>query len=209
MTAADRKPLARRRWRGFGVVAIAVLFVTLFLRSTSAWWFEDDPLQFSAAAAISNPVAPFTDPSVLRHWGTGASLVPMQVLSYWIDTHAFGVSPIAARIHDAVATAACVLLMFLVLSRFRVPPGTSPAAACLWLCPPATIAVREFTSARHYMEGLGWSLAAVCVLEAVCRRRPGESTGGLGLVFFLLAAAAMLTKETYAVSVAAFAFLYA
>src|SRR6516164_3075526 len=209
MTAADREPPARRRWLGLAVVAAAALFVTLFLRSTSAWWFEDDPLQFAAVPAIPNPVTPFTDPNFLRHWGTGASIVPMQVLSYWIDTHAFGVSPTAARIHDAVATVACALLVFLVLSRFGVPPWTSALTACLWLCLPATIAVHEFSSARHYMEGLAWSLTAAYVLEAICRRLPGESASGRTLLFFLLAGAAMLSKEIYAVSLVAFAIPYA
>jgi hypothetical protein len=209
MTAADREPPAKRRWLGFAVVAVAVVFVTLFLRSTSAWWFEDDPLQFAAAASIPQPAAPFIDPSVLRHWGTGASLVPLQVLSYWIDTHAFGVSPTAARIHDAVGTVACALLVFLALSRFGVPSVTSAVAACLWLCLPSTIAVHEFTSARHYVEGLAWSLAAVCVLDAICRHPPGKSTVGLTLLFFLLTGAAMLSKETYAVSLTVFAIPYA
>jgi hypothetical protein len=209
MSVALGEPPGRRRWTGMAVVGSATLFVLLWLGSTSAWWFEDDPLQFAAAASISNPAAIFTDPGVLRRWGTGASLVPMQVLSYWVDTHLFGISPAAARVHDAVATVACAFLISLVLSRFGVPSLTSAFAAVLWLCLPATIAVHEFTSARHYMEGLAWSLAAVCVLEAVCRRPPGHSSTGWALLFFLLAAAAMLSKETYAASLAAFAIPYA
>ncbi len=208
MSAAVGEAPGWRRWPGVAVLVFATLFVVFWLASTSAWWFEDDPLQFAAAASISSPAAIFTDPGILRRWGTGASLVPMQVLSYWIDTHAFGISPTAARVHDAIATVACVLLVSLVLSRFGVPPVTSAVAAGLWLCLPATIAVHEFTSARHYMEGLAWSLAAVCVLEGLYRRPPGGSAGLTLLFFLLLLVAAMLSKETYAASVPAFAIPY-
>src|SRR5262245_53520055 len=134
MSAALREPPGRRRWAAIAVLGFATFFVVLWLGSTSAWWFEDDTLQFTAAASITNPAAIFTDPTILRRWGTGASLVPMQVLSYWIDTHAFGISPAAARIHDAISTVACAFLVFLVLSRFEVTPVASAAAACLWIC---------------------------------------------------------------------------
>jgi hypothetical protein len=209
MSAALREPPGRRRWPGIALLGFATLFVVFGLGSTSAWWFEDDPLQFATAASISNPVAIFTDLGVLRRWGTGASLVPMQILSYWIDTHAFGVSATAARVHDAIATIACAFLVYLVLSTFGAPPATAAVAAGSWLCLPATIAVHEFTSARHYMEGLCWSLAAVCVLQSVCRRPPSKSAARWTLLFILLAAAAMLSKETYAASLATFAIPYA
>ena len=208
MPDALREPPRRRRWLGAAVVGFAGAFVVLYLRSTSAWWYEDDPLQFAAAAAMASPAAAFTDPELLRRWGTGASLVPMQVVSYWTDTHAFGVSPRAARVHDALATIASALLVFVVLSRFGVPALSAAAASALWLCLPATIAVHEFTSARHYMEGLAWSLAAVWALDAACRRA-GAGAVGPTLLFLPCAAAAMLSKEIYAATLAAFAIPYA
>src|SRR5262245_49171451 len=137
MSAAVREPPGWRRSAGGSVIAFAAAFVVLWLRSTSGWWFEDDPLQFAAAASISSPVSIFTDPGILGRWGTGASLVPMQVLSYWFDTHAFGISPADARIHDAVATIACAWLLFFVLARAGAGAWVSAAAAALWLCLPA------------------------------------------------------------------------
>src|SRR4029453_7449417 len=141
MSAALREPPGRRRWPGIALLGFATLFVVFGLGSTSAWWVEDDPLQFATAASISNPVAIFTDLGVLRRWGTGVSLVPMQILSSWIDTHAFGVSATAARVHDAIATIACAFLVYLVLSTFGAPPPTPPVAPGAWRCRSGAVAL--------------------------------------------------------------------
>jgi len=209
MSAAVREPPGWRRWAGAAVIAFAAAFVVLWLRSTSAWWFEDDPLQFAAAASISHPVSIFIDPGILGRWGTGASLVPMQVLSYWFDTHAFGISPAAARMHDAVATIACAWLLFFVLARAGAGTWVSAAAAALWLCLPATIAVHEFTSARHYMEALAASLLAIAILQGICRRASSEPAAARTVLFFVVAALAMLFKEIGVAAVAGFSIPYA
>ena len=201
------RPTERRRVLGLSVALLALAFCGLYLRSTSTWWFEDDPHHYAAAAAVDNPVDIFLDPNVLHRWGTGASLVPMHVLSFWIDTHAFGVSPRAARIHQLVSTVVVAFLIAFVLRRFDVEPLVAAAAALLWLCLPATLAVHYYLGTRQYMEGLGWSLLAADQLRLLCgQARPRTSTATL---FLVCAAAAMLSKETYAAAVPAFVFLYA
>jgi hypothetical protein len=189
-----------------GLVSLA--FCGLYLRSTSAWWHEDDPLQFARAEAIANPADIFADPSVLRRWGTGASLVPMHVLSYWIDIRIAGASPGAARIHQLVATVLVAMLIFAVLARFGVDPGAAALSAIFWLLLPATVAVHEFMGSRHYLEGLGWSLIAIDQLRALCEE-PRNGRVWRPARVLACAAAAMLSKEVYAAAVPAFVFLYA
>jgi hypothetical protein len=189
-------------------MAFATAFCALYLRSTSRWWFEDDPTHFAAAAAVGNPVAIFTDPQVLRRWGTGASLVPMHVLSFWCDIRLFGISPPAARLHNLASTAIVCGLLFLVLVRYGADRSCSAVAAGLWLLLPATIAVHDYLGPRHYIEGLGWSLAACYVLYGVCHAPSGESRmrDAVGLVVFT--AAAMLSKEIYVAVLPTFIILY-
>lgn len=194
---------------GVAVLGFAAAFCVFYLDSTSKWWYEDDPLQFSAAAAISNPADIFLDLQVLHRWGTGASLVPMQVLSYWLDTHLFGISPLAARLHSLVSTVLVCWLLYVVLTAFGVDRAVAGTATGLWLSLPATIAVHQFLGTRHYLEGLGWSLAACYFLARTgqspsARRRVVET-----LLLLVCAAAAMLSKEIYVTTLPAFLFLYA
>jgi hypothetical protein len=76
-----------------GLLAAGVVYTTALLKMYSRWWFEDDPSVFAYAGGISNPIAIFIDPDVLRHFTTGKALVPMQIFSYWIDVHVAATHP--------------------------------------------------------------------------------------------------------------------
>jgi hypothetical protein len=196
----------RRLWRGLLVIVGALLFTVGYLKSTTRWWYEDDPAQYATAAAIRDPVSLFVSPGLLRGFGTGASLVPMQMLSYWIDVHLFGPSPRAAYLHSLFSTLLTVVLIYLVLARMTGEPTASAFLALLWLALPSTIAVHNFLSTRHYMEGLGWSLAACYFLDRLChteRRR-----AAIGAIVWLCACAAMLSKELYVIALPAWLFGY-
>ena len=186
----------------------AAAFCVLYLDSTSKWWFEDDPTHFASAAAVRNPIAFFVDPQVMRRWGTGASLVPMHALSYWCDLRIFGVSAAAARVHSLVSTVLVCTLLFLCLTRYGADPRCSAVAAVLWLFLPATIAVHDYIGPRHYLEGLGWSLAACLVLHRICREPPGAPAWRDGALLLIFTVAAMLSKETYVATLPALLVLY-
>jgi hypothetical protein len=207
MAAAGRHP-ARRIMAGLGVLGFAAAFCVFYLDSTSKWWYEDDPLQFSAASAISNPLDIFLDPQILRRWGTGASLVPMHVLSYWLDTHLFGISPTAARLHNLASTILACWLLYVALTCFGVDRGVAAFAAGLWLWLPATIAVHDYLGTRHYIEGLGWSLAACYFLVRICHEPPGAPASRDTAFLLILTVAAILSKEIYLTTLLAFIFLY-
>lgn len=206
-TAEDRTKQRNVTW--LVVIVFAAAFCVFYLDSISKWWYEDDPLQFAAAAAISHPLDIFLDPQILRRWGTGASLVPMHVLSYWLDTHLIGISPTAARLHSLASTILACWLLYVVLTRFGVDRVVAAFAAGAWLCLPATIAVHYFLGTRHYIEGLGWSLAACYFLLRICKSPPAESTVAKTLLLLFCAVAAMLSKEIYVTTVPTFLFLYA
>jgi hypothetical protein len=190
------------------VMVFASAFCVLYLGSTSRWWFEDDPTHFALAAAVKNPVAIFVDPQVLRHWGTGASLVPMHVLSYWCDIQLFGISPMAARLHNLVSTVLVCWLLYLALTRFGADRACSAFAAGLWLWLPATIAVHYYLGPRHYIEGLGWSLAACCFLYRICHEPPGAPAMRDTAFLVVFTLAAILSKEIYVTTLLAFIVLY-
>jgi hypothetical protein len=192
---------------GFAVGLAAALFGVVYLKSPSAWWFEDDPWQFARAAHLQHPADAFLDPSVLRGWGTGASLVPMHVLSYWADVRLFGLDPRPARIHNLVATVVVTVLVYAALLAFGAGVGASAAGALLWLAAPATLSVHENLGARQYLEGLGWALAACLALRRAVRCE-GRRIAAAAL-YAAFAAAAMLSKEIYVPTLAAFAALYA
>lgn len=209
MTTAGGDPPRRRILAWAIAMGFGAAFCVFYLDSTSKWWYEDDPTQFAAAAAISNPLDIFFDPQVLHHWGTGASLVPMHVLSYWIDTHLFGISPTAARLHTLVSTLLTCWLLYVVLIRFGADRACSAFAVGLWLCLPATIAVHSFLGSRHYMEGLAWSLAACYFLHRTCQRSSRQLSIGDTFLLLICALAALLSKEIYVTTIPVFLFLYA
>ena len=82
------------------------------LRLPSRWWFDDDPSLFAYTSMIHNPVLIFTDPGVLRHFAIGEALVPMQMLSYWVDIKLAGFSPRWAYAHQVCSFLLTLLLLW-------------------------------------------------------------------------------------------------
>jgi len=201
-------PIAMRPLLGGLLVALcACLYSIFWLQSTQKWWYEDDPVQYSAAAQVSNPIDIFLDPRTLRNFGTGASVVPMQVLSYWFDTKFFGVSPRAAYMHSLVSLVVVVLLLYTALALYTGKVAASAWIAVIWMFLPATVAVHFFLATRHYMEGLGWSLLAGIFLYLHINRPSQGARHLLVLAILVSTVLAMLSKEIY-VATLSFVFLY-
>jgi len=179
------------------LIASALVFLAVYLRTPFRWWYEDDPAQYATAAAIANPLKIFTDPAVVRGFGTRASLVPMQLLSYWCDVHLFGISAKAAYLHSLLSTLATTALLLTLLSRLTRDPTGAGVLAILWLALPSTIAVQYFLATRHYMEGFAWSLAACLLLESLCNSSVRRGRVLLYAGLWVCAAAALLSKELY------------
>jgi hypothetical protein len=181
------------------LLLLGAIYALAYLRLGSRWWFEDDPDLYAYANQIRNPADIFIDPSVLRHLVTGRAMVPMQVLTFWIDVRLAGVSPQFAYIHQVISFLLTLLCLYLIL--VRVFEGDQRAAfmvSVLWVLLPSTAVVLQFLSTRHYLEGLLFSALALCLLQR------GFQAAGLASM-----AVGMLCKETYAVLIPASVLLYA
>lgn len=186
---------------------ISLVYHTFFLGTFSHWWFEDDPTLFAFVRTIRNPAAFFTTPETLRGLGAGGSLAPFQAVSEWIDSRVAYRGITLAHWHNVVSLAGTIFLLFHVLRRFAVPSRVAMAVCLLWLCLPSTIAVNEFLSARHYLEGLGASLLAVAVAQNIAQRVGRENARMITLLCITLGCA-MLFKELFAITIPLFVAIY-
>lgn len=170
------------------LLIFGLLYAAGYLGLASRWWFSDDTSQFAYTADIPSSLAVFTDPKVLRGFGTGEALVPMQFLSYRIDVNLAGFSPHFAYAHQIASFLLTLVLLYLLLVRWLGGNKTAALAASLcWALLPATAVVVQFLATRHYLEGLLFTALAVYLAE----RLRGKGVVALcGLV-------AMLYKEVF------------
>ena len=195
-------------WGLCAVIVVTLLFSVVYLNILDRFWFEDDPFAYQYARKIGNPLEIFFNPEIMRHFGTGSSLVPMQLLSYWLDIKLFGVSTVAAYLHSCISLVATSSLLYLF---FRKLTGQLTGAALLalaWTVLPSTIAVHFFIATRHYMEGFTWSLIACLMTVTLCSDEHRERKPLLLGMACLAALAAMLSKELYVTTLPSFIFLY-
>ncbi len=198
-------PTARisRLWPVAALLAFGLAYSTVFLRLPSRWWFEDDPTLFAYASTIHNPASIFTDPEVLRHLTAGAALVPMQLLSYWVDVKLAGFSPQFAYVHQVVSFLLTLLFLYLLLAQLlRGDKLAALAGSVVWSLLPATLVVVQFLATRHYLEGMLFSAAAL-YLEERFRDQRDCLPWWAATVVLSSAAIGMLYKETYAAIVPA------
>jgi hypothetical protein len=186
------------------LTGFTLLFSLGYLGLSSKWWFEDDPVQIHYVGQIKNPVSIFADPDVIRGYGAGKALAPMQLLSYWFDVRLFGPFPAIAYAHNLAALVLTALMIQLTLRRWTGDFHISTVAALTWLLLPTTIAVHYYISARHYMEGLLCTLLVVYCTEKFLQPswRFSKTLALTGLVVF--AVAGMLSKEIYAAIIPAY-----
>ncbi len=168
-----------------------------FLGLGSRWWFEDDPALFAYTSGIGSPTKIFVDPEVLRHFTTGKALVPMQLLSYWLDVRLAGFSLSFAYAHQMCSFLLVLLIVYFIFVRILHDKVSSFSISFLWMLLPSTTVVLQFLATRHYLEGLVFTSLAVLVLATV-----GFSDHHLGwfalAVVLSCSAIAMLYKEIYA-----------
>jgi hypothetical protein len=179
-------------WFALALLVFGTVYSTAYLGLASRWWFEDDPSLFAYTATIHNPVTIFTDPNTLRHFTGGAALVPMQLLSYWVDIKLAGFSPRLAYAHQICSFLLTLLLLYLLLARMLSGDKIAAfAGSVIWALLPATAVVVQFLATRHYLEGLMFSVLALYLAE------PRGSRWSMAAVLSS-AAIGMLYKEIYA-----------
>ncbi len=190
------------------LLGLGLLFSLFYLQSVFKWWYEDDPGQFHYVLEIDDPVAFFLDPDVMRGFGTGTALVPMQLLSYWVDARLFGPGPTPAYVHSVVSLLLTLWMLHFMLLGWTRNRAAAMGGAVLWLGLPSTLAVHHFLATRHYMEGLFFGLLAAYCVRRLCdqSRRPGRDAS-LIVAAAICGGTAMLFKEIYAAMVPAYFFM--
>lgn len=179
------------------LVLFGFLYLNVYLGLSSRWWFEDDPFLFDYAARESNPLAAFIDPAVLRGFTVGKALVPMQILSYWVDVRVAGFAPALAYAHQTVSFVLTLLLLYLVLVPFLRTDRLAAFLTCVaWALLPATAVVLQFLATRHYLEGLLFLLTSAYVLQR-CRPHEGQMHWAARAGALLAALVSLLYKEVY------------
>jgi hypothetical protein len=179
------------------VAFIALAFSIGYLHLLSRWWYEDDPGQQHRMLLIENPVAIFLDPDILRHFGIGRAMVPMQIFSQWIDARLFGANPLPVYAHSVMSLAATCIAVVVLLQRLTGDRLVAGLGGLLFLALPTTMAVHLFIAARHYLEGF---LFLLLTMIAADRKQIW--------VALVVGSIAMLFKETYAATVLGFLFIH-
>jgi hypothetical protein len=179
------------------VALVALAFSIGYLHLLSRWWYEDDPGHQQRMMLIANPAAIFLDPAIQRHFGIGRAIVPMQILSQWIDARLFGANPLPVYAHSAVSLAATCMAVVLLLHRLTNDRLVAGLGGLLFLALPTTMAVHLFITARHYLEGFLFLILTIFLAD---RKQIWAAlvVGGI----------AMLFKETYAATVLVFLFVH-
>lgn len=195
-------------WFLCSVIILTVLYSVFYLGVLDKFWFEDDAFVYAYARDIKNPFEIFVNPDVMRKFGTGASAVPMQLLSYWLDVKIFGVSTVAAYLHSTITLVFAASLLYLFFKKLTSERFGSAFVTLIWISLPSTIAVHYFISTRHYMEGFVWSLAACLTTVIVCGDKNRAKNQWLFVLMCIFVLAAMLSKELYVTTVPTFIFLY-
>lgn len=179
-----------------------------YLRLLSRWWFEDDPFLYWYASKITNPISIFVDPQVLRHFTTGRALVPMQILSYWMDVRLAGFSPQFAYEHQVCSFLLTLFLLYLILlHELQNDDIAAFFISVFWTILPATAVVLQFLSTRHYMEGLLFSFLSVYMMQR-SRCSDGRSRWLFSLTMLVCAGLSILCKEIYVAVTPALLLLY-
>lgn len=193
-------PISLGTWARYAAaLAFLLLLHTLFLsRIHRDWWFEDDPNIVFFVRDNPHPVDYFTDRDVLLRLSPNRIFTPMQALSFRLDARIGGERPAVFYGHTLLVLLFTLCLLWKVLARFFEPRAALIACA-LWLLLPSTLAVVEFLSARHYLEGLTWMLASLLLafryLDTPPRRAWLPLAGALA--FYFLAA---VSKEVFVTS---------
>lgn len=169
------------------VVGLALLTFVFHGETLRGWWMDDDP-QLLIQAMRETPRTTLFSPERWRQYSS-SNFTPLVVLAYEIDFHLSGLNPGVFYAHNLLVSWIAAVLLFLYLRRW-VGDRWALATAAVFLAGPVMTNLARTLNARHYIEGLCWSLLALIFWER--RSRSGAMLTG---VFYFLAC---LSKEIYA-----------
>lgn len=203
MSSAPKPLFKLEGWAAAVLIAATLFYGFAAARFQNDWWFEDDPNVLYFTQRHTNPITYFTDREVMLHLSPRRTLTPMQGVSFWLDS-LVGNDPFIFYLHCLLVT---LLTLWLFYGSLRVYTE-APLALCaslFLLMIPATASVVEFISARHYLEGLTWTLIGWYFLKRYIHR-PGNRYGLL--IAISCYGAAALSKEIWVTTSAWLYFAY-
>jgi hypothetical protein len=189
-TLDEPEPHFGTRWMLVSL-GLGLLFMFLGQQLLLDFWFEDDTNILFYVQKYTNPIAYFFDIETMRALSPARTLTPMQPLSFLFDYSIAGERPWFFYAHVIAVAIATQAVLWIYLRRLTNPMIASFASLC-WLMNPATLAVTEFISARHYLEGLLLvGLAGLCAIRAVNKEKWQDQAlwGLLAFICYLLGSA--------------------
>jgi hypothetical protein len=114
-------------------------------------------------------------------------------------------NPLVAYGHHLISLLIVSLLLYYALQLYTGNVTFSIITTLGWLILPSTQAISEFLSTRNYMEGLGFSLAAIVFLHPFAQSGQFRWRQFALTLFFLICA--MFSKEFFVTATFAFVFL--
>jgi len=179
-----------------GALVIALCYHAYFLHTFNHWWTDDDPLVFGTAGYVTSPLKFLYDRSVIHSFAAPNTLMPMSGITTWVDSHIAFRSVRLAQFHHCLSLSVVLTLLFANFVESGLSRLEAALLTALWLMFPSTVIVNGLLAARHHLEGLLWSLAAILTIQKLVHRKQ-SGVVALPLGLFLMALA-MLSKETYA-----------
>lgn len=186
----EREPAYGKAWLWASLLC-GLLFMVVGQNLLLDFWFEDDTNILFYIQRYTQPLWYFFDIDTMRALSPARTLTPMQPLSFAIDHLLAGMRPWFFYLHVILVALATQAMLWVLLRKLTNPLIASTISLC-WLINPATMAVTEFISARHYLEGLAL-IGAACLasFRVVESPKVGDQLKWslLALLLYLLASA--------------------
>jgi hypothetical protein len=139
------------------LLAITAFLLYGFL--IGGWWYGDDP-EIVVFASKHSPFEYLFNPSVWQSFSP-FNLTPWILLSLNPDILFSDFNPSGYYLHQMFALFIVSLIFFKVLNLFTENRVIALTAVLIFLLTPATFSVASWLSARHYLEGMGFSLLSI------------------------------------------------
>ena len=184
--SAKRDTLARLLLLAAVVCSFSFVYLPLVGK---IWFFNDDPLWIWTSSTTSVKDI-FFSPEKYRQMSP--FFTPLLGASFKIDWMLFGLNPDGYYFHSLLSLCAAATALYVFLRLY----GTETSALTgllLFVLSPLTLSITTWFAARHYLEGLFWSLLGLTLFVRADRKGKISFSSS---IFYLLAA---LCKEVYVV----------
>lgn len=172
---------------GIRGIAIVVLTVLVYLPAMRGGFIWDDDEHFTANPAMTS------SGGLLQIWSSlrVSRYYPLTLTSFWIERHLWGLNPLPYHAVNVLLHGINAALLFVLLSRLRVPGAW--CAAALWALHPVCVESAAWvTEMKNTQSGLFFFLALLLYMRA--DEDPADRRAEIWMV--VCGVAAMLSKPS-------------